>query len=194
LANNPFCKTLTWVVLAAFLFSTACITTRVITIEPQSDTIQNELKKGDIVNITTKKGLSFKLRITDLSSEAIIGLTTGRNRRELRVLFSEIAKIEQNLLKKGDIVKITTKEGNNFKFKIVKISPGATEGFMVGYKYRGRGRRYRKSDQQQILFSEIAKIEKTEADYNKTVGLIVVVLLIGGLLYGWAVSSTYGGV
>ena len=140
-ANNPVSKTLTLVVIVTVLFSTSCTTTRVITnrtIEPQSDTIQNELKKGDIV-------------------------------------------------------KITTKEGGNFNLKIIAISPEATEGFIVGYKYRGRGRRYRKSDQQQILFSEIAKIEKTEGNYNKTVSLIVVVLLIGGFLYGAAGASTYGG-
>ena len=97
LANNPFCKTLTWVVLAAFLFSTACTTTRVISrpIDPQPDTLQNELKKGDLVNVTTKGGNSFKLRIADLSSEAIMGLTTGRNKRELRILFTEIAEIEK---------------------------------------------------------------------------------------------------
>ena len=136
-ANNPVSKTLTFVVITTFLFSTSCVSTY-RTIKLQPDTIQNDLRKGDIV-------------------------------------------------------KITTKEGGNYRFKIIAISPEATEGFIVGYKYRGRGRRYRKSDQQQILFSEIAKIEKTEGNYNKTVSLIVVVLLIGGFLYGAAGASTYGG-
>lgn len=30
LVNNPFCETLAWVVLTAFLFSTSCTTTRVL--------------------------------------------------------------------------------------------------------------------------------------------------------------------
>ena len=103
LLDNRVGKTLTWVVMAAFILSTACTTTRIIssrTIEPQPDTLQNELKKGDLVNVTTKGGNSFKLRIAYLSSEAITGLATGRNLRELRILFTEIPKIEKVIVKK----------------------------------------------------------------------------------------------
>ena len=62
--------------MAAFLFSTACMTTRVISyrgIELQADTLQNELKKGDVLTITTKDGENFEFRIVDINSEAIIG-------------------------------------------------------------------------------------------------------------------------
>ena len=91
LANNPFCKTLTWVVLAAFLLSTACTTTRVIKSHP--DTVQNELKKGDVVKITTKDGNSFKLRIVEISPEATEGFIEGYKfgKGLDRILFSEIA-------------------------------------------------------------------------------------------------------
>lgn len=107
LANNPFCKTLTGVVLTAFLFSTSCTTTRAISsraIEPQPETLQNELKQGDLVKITAKGGRNFELRISELSSEAIMGLTSGRYikdiKGELRILFTEIAEIEKLIEKK----------------------------------------------------------------------------------------------
>ena len=45
-------KTILLFVLIPFLFSTSCTSTRVL--ESQTDTLQSELKKGDIVKITTK--------------------------------------------------------------------------------------------------------------------------------------------
>jgi len=122
LADNPFCKTLTWIVLAAFLLSTACTTTRVISrrIEPQPNTLQNELKNGDLVNVTTKKGHSYKFRIVDITSEAIIWIEyfrlplEGRQRSFQRaLLFNDIAKIEK-LIEKS------------------KFSPGKTVGAVIG--------------------------------------------------------------
>ena len=71
-ANNPVSKTLTFVVITTFLFSTSCVSTY-RTIKLQPDTIQNDLRKGDVVKITTKEGGHFKLKIVELSPEAIVG-------------------------------------------------------------------------------------------------------------------------
>ena len=101
LANNPFCKSLIWVVLTAFLFSTSCTTTRVLssgTIEPQAETVQNELKNGDLIKITTKTDKSYKLRIAYITSEAILGHRqgiVGAGRKIRQFPFTEIAKIEK---------------------------------------------------------------------------------------------------
>ena len=101
-ANNPVSKTLTLVLITTFLFSTSCTTTRVISsraIKPQPDTLRNELKKGDLVNVTTKKSSNnYKFRITDITSEAIFKQSSGYKSR--RILFTEIAKIEKLIEKK----------------------------------------------------------------------------------------------
>ncbi len=112
LANSPYCKTSTWIVIAAFLFSTACTTTRVIsskTIEPQPDTLANELKEGDFIKVTTKDGNTYTFGIADLTSEAIFGpkKTRGVSRRQegtgripQQILFTDIVKIEKMIEKK----------------------------------------------------------------------------------------------
>ena len=41
---NPFCMTLTWVVIFAFLFTTACTTTKAIRTQP--DSLPNEFEEG----------------------------------------------------------------------------------------------------------------------------------------------------
>lgn len=97
-------KALAVIVMSTFLFSTACMTsTRVIKAQP--DTIQNELKKGDRVKVTAKGGSSFRFRIADISSEAIIGRRLKQGRPvgpdNLQILFNEIAKIEQTDGDKG---------------------------------------------------------------------------------------------
>ena len=100
-ANNPVSKILTLVLITAFLFSTSCTTTRVIStvrvIKPQPDTIQNELKKGDVVTITTKDRGNFEFRIIDISSEAIIG-TRYDLKGAQQILLDDIAKIEKQKL------------------------------------------------------------------------------------------------
>ena len=126
LANNPFCKTLTWVVIAAFLFATACTSKIVINTHP--DILRNELKKGDIVNIKTKDDRNFeRFKIAEVTSEAVIGNSPTASRREgpeQKILFSEIAsleKIESNpsyvvsgrglLVRPGDLVRVSTSDG-----------------------------------------------------------------------------------
>ena len=74
LADNPFCKNLTWVVLTAFLFSTACTSAKTLTHQP--DSLQNVVKKGDFVEITTKDGDKIELRIVELTPGAIKGNKT----------------------------------------------------------------------------------------------------------------------
>ncbi len=90
-------KTLTFVVITTFFLSTSCASTRVI--KPQPDTIQNELKRGDRVKVVTKGGSSFKFRISDINSEAIIGRILRQGRPvgpdNIQILFTEIAKIEE---------------------------------------------------------------------------------------------------
>ncbi len=96
LGHKPFCKNLTKAVLAAFLFSTAFTTTRVIKAQP--DTALLELAKGDIVKITAKEGGNFKLKIVESTSEAITGIELKRRSgvvSQQQILFNEIAKIEE---------------------------------------------------------------------------------------------------
>ena len=119
-ANNPVSKTLTLVVIATFLFSTSCTSTRVIKSQP--DILQNELKIGDVVKITTKDEEKFKLKIVEITSGAIIGLP------------------------------------------------------VIGKKVKG-GRL--KPHNNQIPFNEIAKIEKTEANPKKIIGVFGILLLAG---------------
>ena len=91
--------------MTTLLFSTSCTTTRVIKSQP--DTVQNELKKGDVVKITTKSGVILKIKVVNIGSELIIGdkvrddhrlLKNGRNQQ---ILFSEIAKIEKTSFSVG---------------------------------------------------------------------------------------------
>ena len=104
LANNLFCKTLTWVVLAAFLFSTACTTARVIKAQPNA--VKSELKTGNParittengsnVKVTTKDGSNFEFRIVEASSEGVIGYKLGNQVHgapQQTILFSDIASL-----------------------------------------------------------------------------------------------------
>ena len=99
LADNPVGKILTWMVIAAFLFTTSCTTTRVIKAQP--DTVQNELKKGDFVKIITKADRRIGFRIDSIGSESMIGLvissseTRGHAGTQQEILFDEIAVIEK---------------------------------------------------------------------------------------------------
>ena len=99
LADNPVGKILTWMVIAAFLFTTSCTTTRVIKAQP--DTVQNELKKGDFVKITTKDGRRIGFRIDSIGSKSMIGLlvssseTRGQVGTQQEILFDEIATIKK---------------------------------------------------------------------------------------------------
>ena len=95
--NSLVGKALTVFVMISFLFSTSCTSSRLLS--SQSDTLQNELKKGDRVKITTIDGRNFNFIIVGLSSEAIIGenreyhltVQTGR----IEILFNEIAIIQK---------------------------------------------------------------------------------------------------
>jgi len=86
-----------------------------------------------------------------------------------------------------DIVAITTKDGENFEFEIVAISPVATEGFIEGYILNFPGGSGKNRDQRQIrfqiFFNEIAKIEKKKFSAGKTIVNSVVVF------YGVALVS-----
>ena len=95
--NSLVGKALTVFIMISFLFSTSCTSSRLLS--SQSDTLQNELKKGDRVKITTIDGRNFNFIIVGLSSEAIIGenreyqvtVQTGR----IEILFNEIAIIQK---------------------------------------------------------------------------------------------------
>ena len=117
-------KALAVIVMNTFLFSTACMTsTRVIKAQP--DTIQNELKKGDRVKVTTKGGSSFRFRIADISSEAIIGRRLKKGKPvgpdNLQILFNEIAKIEQTDGDKGIDVAILVAIGIAVMFGVINF-------------------------------------------------------------------------
>lgn len=114
-ANNPVNKTLTLVVIATFLFSTSCRSTRAIKAQPEA--LQNELRKGDLVKVTTKDGRFFELRIVDISSKAIIGTTaiakTTSLQQQIRqahgadnqqIFFNEISKLEKRNIDAGKTI------------------------------------------------------------------------------------------
>ncbi|TDI84849.1 MAG: hypothetical protein E2O79_02720 [Caldithrix sp.] len=67
--------------------------------------------------------------------------------------YDKLKTVWQNELKIGDIVRIATKEGRYYKLKIVEI----TSEFLTGNKLP---RRSGVISQAQILFNQIAKIEK----------------------------------
>ena len=102
--NSLVGKALTVFVMISFLFSTSCTSSRLLS--SQSDTLQNELKKGDRVKITTIDGRNFNFIIVGLSSEAIIGEKReyqfsvqtdelGKRIRRIEILFNEIAIIQK---------------------------------------------------------------------------------------------------
>ena len=99
LADNPVGKILIWMVIAAFLFTTSCTTTRVIKAQP--DTVQNELKNGDFVKIITKDDGRIGLRIDSIGSESMIGWVISSSEArwhtgpQQEILFDEIAVIEK---------------------------------------------------------------------------------------------------
>jgi hypothetical protein len=150
-----------------------------------SETLQSELKKGDILKITTMDGKDFEFKIAEINSEAIIGKTEFGDNRQ--ILFHEISKIEKTRpkpsktfvltsaalqLKKGDKVKITRKDGKVVWLWIDEIS---SEGIF--------------GNNQQILFTEISKIETTRPSPPKTIALIVIpivgaLVILGKVLEG----------
>lgn len=67
--------------------------------------------------------------------------------------YDKLKTVWQNELKIGDIVGIATKEGRYYKLKIVEI----TSEFLTGNKLP---RRSGVISQAQVLFNQIAKIEK----------------------------------
>ena len=99
MVNSIVGKALTVFVIITLLSSTYCTSTRVIStkvIEPEPDTIQNQLKKGDIVTIYTKDGRNFEFKIIDISSVAITGVRYDLLKEpEENLPFDTIAKIEK---------------------------------------------------------------------------------------------------
>jgi len=95
-------------VIAAFLFTTSCTTTRVIKAQP--DTVQNELKKGDFIKIITKDDRRIGFRIDSIGSESMIGLvvssseTRGHTGTQQEILFDEIAEIKKTVSKAGSTI------------------------------------------------------------------------------------------
>jgi hypothetical protein len=57
--------------------------------------MQNELKKGDRVNVAIKDGDSFEFITADISSEAIIGVRFDGKPAQQILPLNEIAKIEK---------------------------------------------------------------------------------------------------
>jgi hypothetical protein len=75
----------------------------------------------------------------------------------------------QEMLQKGDTVKITTKDGRELKFKITNVT---TEAII--------------SENQRVLFSEIARVEKRQISAGKTAALG------GGILVGGFLAFVIG--
>ena len=81
--------------MAAFLFSTACTSTKTLTHQP--DNLQNVVRKGDFVKITTKDGDKIELRIVELTSEAIRGNKTEQGHSRRKSSFLNYGKIATQL-------------------------------------------------------------------------------------------------
>ena len=92
-------KALIVFVSLSFLCSTSCSTFQVI--NSDKDALQNKLKKGDDVRITTKERGTFTLKILEISSEVIVG--EGRVKKYIpdryptkqQILFNEITEIKR---------------------------------------------------------------------------------------------------
>lgn len=99
MANSVPSKLLTVFVLVTFLFSLSCSSTRVISttrvIEPNPDTIQDQLWKGEVVTVYTKDGQNFEFKIVNISSEAITGVRFDGKRAQQILPLNEIAKIKK---------------------------------------------------------------------------------------------------
>ena len=79
-------------------------------------------------------------------------------------------------LKKGDIINITMKDGNKIKrFWIAKVT---SEAIVV----KGYSKRWLKSNDRQILFDDIASIEKNQfsdaSSMDKIMGKVFVLALV----------------
>ena len=99
-------KALAVIVLITFLFSTSCMSTRAIKAQPY--TMQNELRKGDVVEITTKDRSKFEFDIVEISIDFIVGYRfwdRGEGKYEQSIFFSEIAKIEKTEISVGKSIR-----------------------------------------------------------------------------------------
>jgi len=85
MVNSLVGKAFTLLIMITFLFSTSCTSMRVI--ESQPETIQSELKKGDVVRVVTEDGRDLNFKIVEIDTVAITG-------EDQKVLFSEITKLE----------------------------------------------------------------------------------------------------
>ena len=91
--------------LISFLLSTSCTSFQLI--NSDKDALQNELKKGDVVRITTKERGTFTLKILEIKSDTIVG--KGRVKKDIpdkyptkqQILFNEITEIKRMQFSSG---------------------------------------------------------------------------------------------
>lgn len=63
-------------------------------VKPEPAVIQKKVHVGDDVVIGTKDGKEFRLRVTQVTSEAVVGKRTSGEYEEIEVPFEEIETIE----------------------------------------------------------------------------------------------------
>ncbi len=83
--NNQLDKTLIVFVLVVFIF-TACTSHHLVNPQPQS--IHNELNAGDTVRIVTTDGRHVQFKIVEIRADSIFS-------QKQQIAFGEIAKIEK---------------------------------------------------------------------------------------------------
>jgi preprotein translocase subunit YajC len=92
--NNHLGKTFIVLVVLAFIFM-SCTSHRLVNPQPQS--LHNELNAGDTVRIVTKEGRHVQFKIVEIRADSIFS-------QKERIAFGEIAKIEKQ---KVDAAKTT---------------------------------------------------------------------------------------
>lgn len=91
---QPRLRNIIATVLVAVLLITSCASFEVI--EPQEAVVQRKVEIGDTVRIVTEDDRKFKLRVSDITVEALIG-EDRRTSEDRKVLFDEIHTLEKKV-------------------------------------------------------------------------------------------------
>lgn len=80
--------------LVAALLAGACATTYWLTVEPTPTKIQENVHPGDKVVINTKAGTAYRLKVTQVTSEVLIGTSVSDAEKEVTIPFEQIEAIQ----------------------------------------------------------------------------------------------------
>jgi len=167
-------------------------------IEPEPPEIQHEIGEGSRVYIQTKDGRALTLKVSQVTSEAIIGIEIGLPEVFEAVPFDQIETLGkqgfgtikpieleppeiQHKIRRGNKVYIQTKDGRALTLKVLYVTSKAISGIEIGV-----------TEVEAIPFDQIETLDKdgyrlrrkNKEEINETFqqGIKLFTMFVGGIL------------